>query len=226
MQTELDRLRRKITRIDRKWRYGPPAAAAEEQSRWSARSATLSPQGVEDVLDGEILESPSGACFLSSRTYGFHRRHGNADISTLAGMDGAPLGVTAPPSRWAFLDTETTGLAGGTGTYCFLVGVGALEGRDFCVRQFFMRDYSEEPAMLDALADHLSRFDVLVTYNGKSFDGPLLETRFRMARRRPAHQRLAHLDVLHSARRAVSPAAGLLPPDRNRSRSARFLPGG
>ena len=122
MQTELDRLRRKIARIDRKWRYGPPAAAAEEQSRWSALSAALSPQGVENVLDGEILETPSGSCFCSSHTYGFHRRHGNADISALAEMDGAPLGVTAPPSRWAFLDTETTGLAGGTGTYCFLAG--------------------------------------------------------------------------------------------------------
>ena len=201
MQTELERLRRKIARIDRKWRYGPPAAAAEEQRRWGARSAALSPQGIEDVLDGEILELSSGTCFRSSRTYGFYRRHGNAEISTLAEMDGAPLGVAAPPSRWAFLDTETTGLAGGTGTYCFLVGVGALEGRDFCVRQFLMRDYSEEPAMLDALAAHLARFDVLVTYNGKCFDGPLLETRFRMARRRPALERLAHLDLLHSARR-------------------------
>ena len=201
MQTELDRLRRKITRIDRKWRAGPIAAAAVEQERWRHQPRALSPTGIEELLPGEVLESPSGACFLSSRTYEFHRRHGNADISTLAEMEGAPLGVTAPPSRWAFLDTETTGLAGGTGTYCFLVGVGALEGRDFCVRQFFMRDYAEEPAMLDALAEHLARFDVLVTYNGKSFDGPLLETRFRMARRRPAHQRLAHLDVLHSARR-------------------------
>ena len=201
MQTELDRLRRKITRIDRKWRGGPIAAAAVEHERWRHQPRALSPAGIEELLPGEILESPSGACFLSSRTYGFHRRHGNADISTLAEMEGAPLGVTAPPARWAFLDTETTGLAGGTGTYCFLVGVGALEGRDFCVRQFFMRDYAEEPAMLDALAEHLARFDVLVTYNGKSFDGPLLETRFRMARRRPAHQRLAHLDVLHSARR-------------------------
>ena len=201
MQTELERLRRRIARIDRKWRAGPIAAAAEEQKRWRRQTCALSPPGIEELLPGEILETPSGTCFRASRTYGFYRRHGNAEISTLAEMDGAPLGVTAPPSRWAFLDTETTGLAGGTGTYCFLVGVGALEGRDFRVHQFLMRDYSEEPAMLDALAEHLGRFDVLVTYNGKSFDGPLLETRFRMARRRPAHQRLAHLDVLHSARR-------------------------
>ncbi len=201
MSVDLERLRRKIARIDRKWQDGPVGAAAEEQQRWRARAVPLSPQGIEELLPGEVLETPAGACFRASRSYAFHRRHGNAEISSLAEMNGAPLGVAAPPERWAFLDTETTGLAGGTGTYCFLVGVGALEGRDFRVQQFLMRDYSEEPALLEALAAHLERFDVLVTYNGKSFDAPLLETRFRMARRRPAHERLAHLDVLHSARR-------------------------
>ncbi len=200
MNSELERLRRKIARIDHKWQEAPrPTAGA----RWSAgpRSVPSPTQRIEELLSGEILETPSGACFHATRTYGFHRRHGNAEISALAEMDGSPLGVATPPSRWAFLDTETTGLAGGTGTYCFLVGVGALEGRDFRVHQFLMRDFSEEAALLDALAEHLSRFDVLVTYNGKSFDGPLLETRFRMARRLPAHQRLEHLDLLHSARR-------------------------
>jgi len=116
-------------------------------------------------------------------------------------MAGAPLGLTAPPSRWGFLDTETTGLSGGTGTYCFLIGVGAVEGRDFHIHQFLMRDYSEEAALLEVLTAHLAQFDVLVTYNGKAFDLPLLETRFRLARRRPAHERMEHLDLLHAARR-------------------------
>jgi uncharacterized protein YprB with RNaseH-like and TPR domain len=210
MSSDLDRLRRKITRIDRKWRDGPAAAAAEEQRQWRSRAGRgpqlpgapgLAPQGIEELVSGAVVEFGGATCFRTSRTYAFHRRHGNAEISALAEMNGAPLGVHFPPVRWAFLDTETTGLAGGTGTYCFLIGVGSVEGRDFCVDQFLMRDYAEEPALLDALAEHLARFDVLVTYNGKTFDAPLLETRYRLARRCPALARLAHIDLLHSARR-------------------------
>jgi len=71
------------------------------------------------------------------------------------------------PRRWAFLDTETTGLAGGAGTYAFLVGVGSIDEEGFRVRQFFMRDFGDESSLLAALTGHLSRFDVLVTYNGQ-----------------------------------------------------------
>src|SRR6185503_12515002 len=86
------------------------------------------------------------------------------------------------PKRWAFLDTETTGLAGGTGTYAFLIGVGSIDETGFRLRQFFMRDYGEEPSLLARLHEHLAQFDVLITYNGKAYDQPLLETRFRMCR--------------------------------------------
>jgi tetratricopeptide (TPR) repeat protein len=92
-------------------------------------------------------------------------------------------------------------LAGGTGTYAFLVGVGRICPDGFHLRQFFMRDYGEESSLLWALAQHLAEFDVLVTYNGKAYDQPLLETRFRMARARPPFGRLAHLDLLYGARR-------------------------
>ena len=107
----------------------------------------------------------------------------------------------APPESWAFLDTETTGLAGGSGTCAFLVGVGRIRAGGFHVRQFFLRDYPEEPSVLAALTECLADAQVLVTYNGKSFDVPLLETRYRLARARPPFERLAHLDLLHGARR-------------------------
>jgi hypothetical protein len=130
------------------------------------------------------------------------------DISNLIELPEDLLGPLSggevrdsPPSRWAFLDTETTGLAGGTGTYAFLIGVGRICPEGFRLRQFFMRDYGEESSLLWALAQHLAEFDVLVTYNGKAYDQPLLETRFRMARARPPFSRLAHLDLLHGARR-------------------------
>ncbi len=106
----------------------------------------------------------------------------------------------ADPQQWLFLDTETTGLAGGTGTYAFLVGVAWWDAGGLQVEQFFMRDHSEEPSLLVALAERMAERRVLVTFNGKSFDWPLLETRYRMTRTiRPPAPR-AHLDFLHPAR--------------------------
>src|SRR5260221_7201192 len=131
----------------------------------------------------------------------WHHYHGNVAVDTISQADGAPCGVPAPPQRWAFLDTETTGISGGTGTYAFLIGIGVLVEDTFRIHQFFMRDFHEEPDQLAAVDEFLQGFDVLVTYNGKSFDGPLLETRYRLARREPPHERLFHFDLLHSARR-------------------------
>ena len=71
-------------------------------------------------------------------------------------------------SRLVFLDTETTGLAGGTGTCAFLIGIGAVEGMQFVVRQYFLRDYPEEKAMLAALAEALEPSEGIVTFNGKT----------------------------------------------------------
>src|SRR5579859_4571809 len=104
------------------------------------------------------------------------------------------------PSKWLFLDTETTGLAGGTGTYPFLVGIAWWDGGGLEVEQFFMRDQSEEHSVLVALAERMDERRVLVTFNGKSFDWPLLETRFRMTRAIKVPMPRAHIDFLHPAR--------------------------
>jgi len=72
-------------------------------------------------------------------------------------------------------------LAGGAGTYIFLVGVGYFEGDQFCVRQYFMRDYNEERALLSAVNELLSNFEAIVSYNGKTFDVPLIQSRFIMS---------------------------------------------
>src|SRR5215469_775629 len=163
---------------------------------------------VEEFLSGEVVRTPLGEHFETERVWERHRRHGSVDISDLSALPDDlldPLSVgeiaNAAPERWAFLDTETTGLAGGTGTYAFLIGVGSIDATGFRLRQFFMRDYSEEPSLLYRLAEHLSQFDVLITYNGKAYDQPLLETRFRMVRARHPFDRLPHLDLLFGARR-------------------------
>ena len=106
----------------------------------------------------------------------------------------------ADPKQWLFLDTETTGLSGGTGTYPFLVGMAWWAGAELEIEQLFMREYSEERSLLSALAERVEERPVLVTFNGKSFDWPLLETRFRMTRTIPPPTLRAHLDFLHPAR--------------------------
>jgi hypothetical protein len=104
------------------------------------------------------------------------------------------------PEKWLFLDTETTGLAGGTGTYAFLIGLAWWDAGGLQVEQLFMRDFAEEHSVLCQLAAHLSERPVLVTFNGKTFDWPLLENRFRMTRSIPVPTIATHLDLLHTAR--------------------------
>lgn len=103
-------------------------------------------------------------------------------------------------SRWLFLDTETTGLAGGTGTYAFLIGLAWWDAGGLQVEQFFMRDFSEEHSVLQELSSRIAERPVLVTFNGKSFDWPLLENRFTMTRAIRTPRLAAHLDLLHPAR--------------------------
>jgi hypothetical protein len=212
---DLDRLRRQISRV-KGGRMDPGATSLSQTTDETTPPSDNQPYfkqqqpehyKVEQYLDGQVMENQWGSYFLSERFYPGHERHGNFDVSTLADLPGELLsGISRDqipphdPSRWAFLDTETTGLAGGTGTCAFLVGVGTIEDGGFRVRLFFMRDYDEEAAMLAALADFLQWYDVLVTYNGKSYDVPLLETRYRLARKPFPFERMHHLDLLHGAR--------------------------
>jgi uncharacterized protein YprB with RNaseH-like and TPR domain len=104
------------------------------------------------------------------------------------------------PSKWLFLDTETTGLAGGTGTYAFLIGLAWWDAGALQVEQLFMRDFAEEYSLLHELAARVAERPVLVTFNGKTFDWPLLDSRFTMTRKIPTPRLAAHLDLLHPAR--------------------------
>lgn len=110
------------------------------------------------------------------------------------------LKAAIDPEHWLFLDTETTGLAGGTGTYAFMVGIAWWDAGGLQVEQFFLRDLDEEHSLLLELSERMKERPVLVTFNGKSFDWPLLETRYRMTRAVPAFSPKLHLDLLHPAR--------------------------
>lgn len=163
---------------------------------------------IEEWANGKVIENDFGPHYQMERLFEGHRPHGSADVGALIELPDHFLEALSEneitgvhPERWAFLDTETTGLAGGSGTYAFLIGVGRITASGFVVRQFFMRELAEERSQLSALRAHLQEFDVLITYNGKTFDQPLLETRFRMSRAMSPFSRLRHLDLLHGARR-------------------------
>ncbi len=187
IQEQLAHLRRSVAAIERK----PPPP----------------PKFIEGLLSGEVIDTPFGRHFETEKLHARHERHGSYD---LAGLDCFPPDLLealsggeirgAQPRAMAFLDTETTSLAGGSGTYAFLIGVGSIDEDGFRVRQFFMRDYCEEPSVLHSLSAYLARFDVLVTYNGRSYDQPLLETRYTMCRARHPFARMEHLDLLYGAR--------------------------
>jgi hypothetical protein len=164
-------------------------------------------KGIEEYVEGVLEKNHLGEYFLARQAFPFGRPYGKLRIGDISTADLVPLNLLFPqaalpaPERLVYLDTETTGLAGGTGTCAFLIGIGTLDGTQFVVRQFFLRDYPEEKAILHALAGILNSFDGLVTYNGKTFDVPLLETRFALARLKSPFGRLMHLDALHPSRR-------------------------
>lgn len=182
-----------------------------------ALKATQAGYGPETLLPGAVCETPYGCCYVAEWRYPLAHQHGHAAIGATCGISMIEASSlltrsarerstlsTVDPGRIVYLDTETTGLAGGTGTYAFLVGVARFVCGELVVRQLFMRTLSEERALLHLLAHELSTCDVLVTYNGKTFDWPLLETRFALGRRqgpRRPPDPAAHVDLLFAARR-------------------------
>ncbi|MCX7718282.1 MAG: ribonuclease H-like domain-containing protein [Candidatus Sumerlaeaceae bacterium] len=152
---------------------------------------------------------PRGYCFAGETVVRTLRLPVPGDaMAVLAGEDSI-RGVAL--ERLAFLDTETTGLMGNTGTYAFLVGLGYFrasgDGYDFVCEQYFMEDFCHEPAMLDHLGGRLREFDAFVSFNGRAYDLPLLQTRFIMNRMRVNLDR-PHLDLLVPCRRMLRPRIG------------------
>lgn len=177
--------------------------------------------GIDSVVVGAFQPTPLGDAFFTEQIYAPDYCHGTAPI-----LCSAPRALISqwandsrlaeiPLSGFAFLDTETSGLSGGTGTYAFMVGIARFVEDQFVLRQFFMRDPAEEAAMLEAIAQFLAPAQALVTFNGKAFDAPLLTTRFRLHHIPVPYQGYAHLDLLPLARRLWR--------DRLESRALKYL---
>jgi uncharacterized protein YprB with RNaseH-like and TPR domain len=162
---------------------------------------------LENILGGQPLQTQQGETFVVEERYPTGSAHGHASLQikaqlhALAEWAGEAQVGELSAQDFVFLDTETTGLSGGTGTYAFLVGVGRFEAQDFHLAQFFLRDPGEEPAQLFALEEFIAPCQAIVTFNGKSFDLPLLKTRYILQGWQAPFTGLAHLDLLHLARR-------------------------
>lgn len=174
------------------------------------RSSPSNAYPEKGLPDGEVIETTFGQAYRIDSHYPLNHQHGLTPLSSVLSF---PTSLTAdvarkpelqdiPVNQLLFLDTETTGLAGGAGTLIFLVGVGTFEDNAFHLRQYFLRDPGEEMGMLDLLQEDIDKASGFVTYNGQAFDLPLLENRYIIAlKRRIPLLSSPNLDLLHLARR-------------------------
>jgi uncharacterized protein YprB with RNaseH-like and TPR domain len=164
---------------------------------------------IEELVNGEVISTPDGESFQVKEYFPSHFRYGEMALAEVLDIPTYPAHLISKDERLKeldlrkalFLDTETTGLAGGTGTFAFMIGLGFFEGDGFLVHQFFMRDYSEERASLSLLKGLLESFQFLITFNGRLYDIPLLETRFILSRLPSKIREMANFDLLYPSRR-------------------------
>ena len=165
-------------------------------------------QDVDVLIPGTVRENEHGRCYVIEQRYHPEYVHGGCRIGDASSISGEMLSFIGGPGcdglqaeKLIYLDTETTGLTGGTGTVAFLVGTGFFENGSFVIRQYFMRDYDEETAMLAELKELISDRQGFVTFNGKSFDINLLQTRLIANRLRLGISDIPNIDLLYPARR-------------------------
>jgi tetratricopeptide (TPR) repeat protein len=199
-------------------RSGSPGAAREltYEPDTGAYESSFSLTRVGELLGGRTVPTSFGECLAIDRRYESDRWHGDVrigdcELSDCEGLDvldptlgantaiGQPVGDGGP--RTIFIDLETTGLSGGAGTVAFLVGCGYFDLGAFQIRQFLLTSYKAERALLAASADFFGAAALIVSYNGKTFDLPVMETRWVFHRMEMPLERTRHIDMLHAARR-------------------------
>jgi uncharacterized protein len=218
--------------------FGDPAPAprpaggadpTDEEAAFARRCAAAeASSGVLDVLGATLLDHPAGPSVVVDRDYPLTHAHGHHAVeryhsAARVSQRALPWFLRKDEGLWSeapppllFFDLETTGLSGGAGTYAFLVGFGFFGDEGFHTRQFFLRGYGEERALLHAVARQLTAgpgpTPVLVTYNGRGFDVPLIDTRYQFHRLPSPFDALPHIDMLFPARRLwkrrLTPADG------------------
>lgn len=167
------------------------------------------PQEITEVLPGEVIGDDHYGFYLYRRVFPLDYGVGIVPLGIGLHCDAQQIALSAcdkalrqfDPRKTCYMDTETTGLAGGAGTVAFLTGMGFYADDGFVLEQCFLRDYDDEGAMLEYLAEKLQHFECIVSYNGKSFDLPLLRSRFVQHRLPFPLTDTVHYDLVHAARR-------------------------
>jgi hypothetical protein len=206
LQVRLQQLREKARTLNAA--PSPTSSFGERVERLRVASPPRRPPTAEALaasLQGEVV---AAGLIEVSRTYPFPFRHGNVTIASgraLAESAKSLVNLAAPvaPESLLYLDTETTGLAGGTGTVAFMVGLAWIEGDALRVVQWLLPDFAAEGALVERVSERLTRAGVVVSFNGKSFDLPLLKARARLAGTDLPTDGRAHLDLLHVTRRLL-----------------------
>lgn len=164
---------------------------------------------IENIIDGEVVSTPEGDFFLVNKRIAQDFRFGEMTLYEILNVPTYPAHLLIKDERFKdldlkkalFIDTETTGLSGGTGTFAFLIGLGFFDRDDFLIQQIFMRDFSEEKASLRMVKDIIESFKFLITFNGRHYDIPLLETRFILSRIESKVRDIPNFDLLYPSRR-------------------------
>jgi len=183
---------------------GDPERVEESGSRGEAER--FAPQDTADLLGGDWRDWQGHQYLVVDRRYPPGHRHGRvavADSAPDANGSWPTLGLLTPAAaggRVFFIDLETTGLSGGAGTYAFLIGCAWFEGAAFRVRQFLLTGFAAERGLLEAMRDTVGEAAAVATYNGKTFDLPVLDTRCLLHRMSTPFDGLPHVDLLHPAR--------------------------
>lgn len=186
--------------------------AQSDVKRFPDDSFSRAARGIHELVKGEYINTAYGDVFVARVEHPREHHHGDTALASLASVSDDLL------SRWArfpkpkqfnyrqtiFMDTETSGLASGSGTIPFLIGLGYYHGDHFRVQQFFADSPAVEEGMLDLVVDFVQSFDTLVTFNGKCFDVPQIETRYILKRRSSPFARMNHIDLLYPSRQLWS----------------------
>ena len=217
VKEELERLREKLRRMERSLDSAPPRArenprqdtppwdashsedlfesSLERQSHDGGPSHHLQlSEEIDQSISGRFVNTPKGRHFESETLFRFGENHGQFALAELSQVPAALLQPLCQEHRGEAIER-------GAGTFAFLIGLGFVTAEGFLVRQYFLREPSEEHSVLYRLAEDLREFSTLITYNGRGYDAPLLETRYRLAREPVPFEAMPHLDLLHACRR-------------------------
>ncbi|MBU4445711.1 ribonuclease H-like domain-containing protein [bacterium] len=163
-------------------------------------------QSISDIVHGSWINTYFGDIFRAEFEYPLCEPYGNLNLENIFTISGdiyhPVFEIKGPehPQELLFIDTETTGLSGGTGTIAFMIGLGWVENQHFVVHQYFITQLSHEEGMLELIQKVLPNFRFIVSYNGKTFDIPLLNSRFVLNRMSLIFENVPHIDLLHYTR--------------------------